>query len=65
MNPHPDLKVAAVVIAFPAVMNVIQFWIQDNFLQGTAYIEEQKRKKKNADTENHELHVFESGFVDF
>ena len=65
LNPHPDMKVFAVVIFIPTIMNVVQFWIQDNFLQGTAFIEEQKRKKKAEELDNQELHIFQDGFIDF
>lgn len=37
---HPDMELVCVMMIFPFVLNIIQYWIQDNFLKGTEYIEE-------------------------
>ena len=37
---HPDMELVCVMMIFPFILNIIQYWIQDNFLKGTEYIEE-------------------------
>ena len=37
---HPDMELVCVMMVFPFILNIIQYWIQDNFLKGTEYIEE-------------------------
>ena len=37
---HPDIELVCVMMFFPFILNIIQYWIQDNFLKGTEYIEE-------------------------
>ena len=33
LHAHPKMELVTVMIVIPLVMNVFQFWIQDNFLK--------------------------------
>ena len=37
---HPFLELIFVMIVIPLVLNIAQYWVQDNFLKGTDFIEE-------------------------
>lgn len=43
-NGHPNLELFWVMVIVPFTLNALQYWIQDNFLKGTEYIQEQKEK---------------------
>jgi len=46
---HPNLELVFVMMMMPFTLNTCQYWIQDNFLKGTDFIEKQKQDKKAND----------------
>lgn len=37
VSKHPNAELAVVMVIFPVLLNIIQFWIQDNFLKGSRH----------------------------
>ena len=40
---HPNLELFFVMMVYPFIFNCAQYWVQDHFLKGTEFIEEQRR----------------------
>jgi hypothetical protein len=36
---HPFIELIWVMIIIPFTLNIVQYWVQDNFLKGTDFIE--------------------------
>jgi len=49
---HVNIELVFVMMIIPFVLNSLQYWIQDNFLQGTEFIQAQK---ENAEKEKYEM----------
>ena len=66
---HPNLELFFVMMVYPLVLNVLQYWVQDHFLKGTDFIEEQRMTARLSaqQTMKHESSKFitENGFIDF
>ena len=43
---HPNIELIFVMMIVPFVLNSFQYWVQDNFLKGTEYIQESQKEKK-------------------
>ena len=48
---HPFIELIWVMIIIPFTLNIVQYWVQDNFLKGTDFIENQKRQNKDNQNE--------------
>lgn len=44
---HANLELFFVMMIYPFILNCAQYWVQDHFLKGTEFIEEQKRNSRN------------------
>jgi hypothetical protein len=62
---HPNIELICVMMIFPFILNTFQYWLQDNFLKGTEYIEEQKRLNNTNKNETKKLHIMKDGMIDF
>ena len=62
---HPNLELTFVMIIVPFILNSLQYWIQDNFLKGTDYIEEAKNSNEQNKSEMRNLNIMQDGMVDF
>ena len=59
------MELLFVMMVYPFILNVCQFWVQDHFLKGTDYIEEKKRESRKNMQETETLHIMSNGFIDF
>ena len=41
------------------------YWVQDNVLRGTDFIESQKKQNQKYQIESSELHIMQNGYIDF
>jgi hypothetical protein len=41
---HPVIELLVVMMIVPFVLNCVQYWVQDNVLRGTDFIESQKKQ---------------------
>ena len=62
---HPNWELTFVMIIVPFILNSLQYWIQDNFLKGTDYINDAKKPNENNKSEMKELHILQDGMIDF
>lgn len=62
---HANLELFFVMMVYPFILNCAQYWVQDHFLKGTEFIEEQKRNSRNNQKEMQNLHILHNGFIDF
>ena len=62
---HPNLELLWVMVIVPFTLNSLQYWVQDNFLKGTDYIQNSKKNKDNDKLEMRNLHIFQDGMIDF
>lgn len=49
---HPNIELIFVMMIVPFTLNSFQYWVQDSFLAGTEFIQDQK---KNAENEKKEM----------
>jgi len=49
---HPNIELVFVMMIVPFTLNSLQYWIQDSFLQGTEFIQNQK---ENAEKGKYEM----------
>lgn len=62
---HPKLELFYVMFVVPLTLNTFQYWVVDNFLQGTSYIKNQKENQRKTEMEMNHLHILKDGMVDF
>lgn len=63
---HPGLELFFVMMIYPFILNVAQFWVQDHFLKGTQFIEEQRRTSMRKSVQyKSSMYIMQNGFIDF
>lgn len=62
---HPNLELLWVMVIVPFTLNSFQYWIQDNFLAGTEYIQSQKKNNGEQKVEMAQLYIMQDGMIDF
>ena len=62
---HPNLELLFVMVIVPFTLNCFQYWIQDNFLKGTDYIQNSKKNKEKSVNEMNNLYIMQDGMIDF
>ena len=62
---HPNLELFWVMVIVPFTLNALQYWIQDNFLKGTEYIQEQKEKAIENRNDIDDILHYKDGMYDF
>ena len=62
---HKKLELVFVMMIVPFLLNSFQYWIQDNFLKGTDYIQNSKKNNEENKQEMRNLYILQDGMIDF